>query len=131
MAPTKSGHHSLTHLLPLRSAQYSSAREQHGHVRGLAGVPCLNEFYRILDDLLPKRAARSRFLLRDLAASIVRFALVKAHGRASMSASRTGLKGTRPTADNPRYQLAQLAAAVIIGIAVAIVILIFYHRAWL
>jgi hypothetical protein len=30
-----------------------------------------------------------------------------------------------------RYQPAQLAAAVIIGIAAAFVILIFYHRGWL
>ena len=30
-----------------------------------------------------------------------------------------------------RYQPAQLAAAVIIGIAVALFILIFYHRIWL
>jgi hypothetical protein len=30
-----------------------------------------------------------------------------------------------------RYQPAQLAAAAIIGIAVALVILILYHRVWL
>jgi hypothetical protein len=30
-----------------------------------------------------------------------------------------------------RYKPAQLAAAVIIGLAVAVLILIFYHRVWL
>jgi hypothetical protein len=30
-----------------------------------------------------------------------------------------------------RYQPTQLAAVIIIGIVVAILILIFYHRAWL
>jgi hypothetical protein len=50
-------------------------------VRSLARVPRLNEFYRILDDLSPKRTARSRFLLRGLAAPVVHFALVKTHGR--------------------------------------------------
>jgi hypothetical protein len=30
-----------------------------------------------------------------------------------------------------RYQPTQLAAVIIIGIAVALVVLIFYHRAWL
>jgi hypothetical protein len=30
-----------------------------------------------------------------------------------------------------RFQPTQLAAAVIIGIAVALVVLIFYHRGWL
>ena len=58
-------------------------REQHGHVRGLARVPCLNEFYRILDDLRPKRAARSRFPLRCSAAPILHFALVESHGGGS------------------------------------------------
>jgi hypothetical protein len=47
-------------------------------------IPCLNEFYRILDDLWPQRAACSGFLLRSLAAPVIHFALVKAHGRASM-----------------------------------------------
>jgi hypothetical protein len=68
-------------------------REQQGHVRRLSGIPYLNEFYRIVEDLWPKRAPRSRILLRSLAAPVLHFALVKAHGRASMSASRTGLKG--------------------------------------
>jgi hypothetical protein len=35
-------------------------REQHRHVRGLARAPCLNEFYRILNDLWPQCTARSR-----------------------------------------------------------------------
>jgi hypothetical protein len=43
-----------------------------------------------------------------------------------MSASPTGLKGA-PMADNRRYQPAQLAAAVIIGILAAIIILILYR----
>ena len=55
-------------------------REQHGHVRGLARVPCFNEFYRILDDLWPKRTARDRFVLRGLAAPVLHFALVESHG---------------------------------------------------
>ena len=71
-------------------------REQHGHVRGLARVPCLNEFYRILDDLWPKGTARSRFLLRSLAAPVLHFALVESHGCASMDMSRTRLKGFFP-----------------------------------
>jgi hypothetical protein len=50
-------------------------------VRSLARVPRLNEFYRILDDLSPKRTARSRFLLRGLAAPVLHFALVESHGR--------------------------------------------------
>ena len=51
-----------------------------GRVRGQAGVPCLNEFYRIRDDLWPERTAGSRFLLGNLPAGIVHFALVEAHG---------------------------------------------------
>ena len=39
----------------------------------------LNEFYRILDDLWPERAARGRLLLRGVAAPVLHFALVKSH----------------------------------------------------
>jgi hypothetical protein len=62
-------------------------------VCGLAGIPRLNEFHRILDDLWPKGTARSRFLLRGLAAPVLHFALVESHGRASMSGRRASLKG--------------------------------------
>ena len=68
-------------------------------------------------------------LLRLLPAVIPHFALVESHGRASVSASRTGLKG-EPMADNRRYQPTQVAAAVIIGIVVAVVILILYRGLW-
>jgi hypothetical protein len=51
---------------------------QAAHARGLARVP------RLLDDLWPKGTARSRFLLRGLAAPVLHFALVESHGCASM-----------------------------------------------
>jgi hypothetical protein len=63
-------------------------REQHGHVRGLAGIPRLNEFYRILDDLWPEGTARSRLLLRGLAAPILHFALIEAHAALLVSSHR-------------------------------------------
>jgi hypothetical protein len=56
-------------------------REQHRYVRGLASVPDLNQLHRILDDLWPKGTARSRFLLRSLAAPVLYFALVESHSR--------------------------------------------------
>ena len=76
-------------------------------------------------------------LLRGLQAPILHFSLVKAHGRASMSASRTGLKGAAGVPDGfpfiesihmpRRYQAAQLAATLIIVIGVAIIILILFR----
>jgi hypothetical protein len=65
-------------------------------MRGLAGVPRLNEFYRILDDLWPEGTARSRLLLRGLAAPIVHFALVESHGRIIIERARESIRTDDP-----------------------------------
>ena len=59
--------------------------------------------HQILDDLCPKGAACSRFLLRGLSAPVLNFALVESHGRASMSGRRTSLKGGMVDKCRPKY----------------------------
>ena len=55
-------------------------RKQHRHPLRLALVPHRDQVLGILKDLLVGRTARSRFLLRRLAASILHFAAVESHG---------------------------------------------------
>lgn len=56
-------------------------REHHGHSLSLAIVPGAHQLLGILQDLLLGRVACSGFLLGDLPASILHFALVEARDR--------------------------------------------------
>ena len=62
-----------------RNARADCRRKQHRHPLRLALVPHRDEVVGILENLLFGRTARSRFLLRRLAAPILHFAAVESH----------------------------------------------------
>jgi len=70
-----------THRYQYRAADGGAdrRREQHGHVPGLAVVPCRNQGFGILKDLRIGRAALCRFLLGGLPALVLHPAAVEAH----------------------------------------------------